>query len=150
MLRKLLLLAPFALIANISEAQCPNGRCSPQGVTYYFAYSNAPRVVATQAVAYAGGDVYSFGSWVNGVRARYGRAPLAYDPGLASLAAANSSRGFGHHGFHRGYEAVAMGSPASAGAQWLASPAHVSILLAPGIRHYGFAHINGVSTFCGR
>lgn len=142
MLRKLLLLAPFILVASDAGAQCPNGRC-PAPAQYRMRY-------VQPATVYAPADPASFGSWLNAVRARYGRAPLAYDPALASLAAANSARGFGHNGIFAGYEAVAMGSLGSAGAQWAASPAHLAILLAPGIRTYGIACVGNVTTFTAR
>lgn len=138
MIRKLLLLIPFILIAPAADAQCQSCRPAAQHHVRYAPASYAPT------------DGSSFGTWLNAIRTRYGRAPLAFDPYLASLAAANSSRGFGHNGVFSGFEAVAMGSLGSAEAQWVASPAHLAILLAPGVRSYGIAVVGGVCTFTAR
>lgn len=143
MIRKLLLLAPLVLVVPVAEGQCPNGRCRP-AAQYRARYVQAP------TVTYAPADPASFGTWLNAVRAQYGRAPLAYDPALASLAAANSSLGFGHNGVFSGYEAVAMGTLGSAEAQWMSSPAHLAVLLAPGVRTYGIACVGNVTTFTAR
>jgi uncharacterized protein YkwD len=71
---------------------------------------------------------------------------LALDPALASTARANSAAGFGHHGFHRGFEAVALsGSVQSALSLWLASPPHRAILLSPTTRG-AIVTVNGVTT----
>lgn len=141
MIRKLLLLAPLVLVVPVAEGQCPNGRCQP-AAQYRVRYVQAP--------AYAPADPASFGTWLNAVRAQYGRAPLAYDPALASLAAANSSRGFGHWGFNPGRENVGAGPLGRVAAMWLSSPAHAAALLDPNVRSYGIACVNGCWTFNAR
>jgi uncharacterized protein YkwD len=95
---------------------------------------------ATNAVA---GD-YGFTAWLNGVRARYGLAPVSFDGGLANWAAVNNAqqaaRGLGH--FVMGparRQNCAMGNSASIGSQWMNSPAHRAALLDPTIRWIGLA-----------
>jgi hypothetical protein len=124
----------------------------------------APKIVATAparvvakpaaqpaAPAYYG-DPYGFTAWLNGVRANYGLAPVAHDPNLSAWAASNNaqqqSRGMGH--FVMGparRQNSAMGSFASIGGMWLASPAHAAALLDPSIRWIGIAGLGAYWTF---
>lgn len=147
MLRKLLFIAPFALIVPDADAQCPNGRC-PAPEQYAVRYVRAPGAVPA---SYAPADPQSFGSWLNAVRAQYGRSPLAFDAALQRNAAINSSRGFGHSWFGGATrQNVGMGSLQAVQSMWLASPAHVAALLDPGITKYGLACVNGVWTYSAR
>lgn len=94
----------------------------------------------------------SFLAWINGVRARHGLRPVAWDASLVPFAAANSARGFGHWpGTNTGYQNVgAGGSLATIQAMWLASPGHAAAILAPGMTSVGLANVNGVYTMNGR
>lgn len=98
-----------------------------------------------------GGD---FVAWLNGVRAAHGLAPVAYDPGLAGWAARNSEqqavRGMGHHvmGTARRQNA-GVGSLATVGPMWMASPAHRAALLDPTVRWVGVAGNGPYWTFNG-
>jgi uncharacterized protein YkwD len=90
------------------------------------------------------GDPYGFTNWLNATRARYGLAPVGYDPNLASWAATNNahqlSRGLGH--FVMGparRQNCAMGNSASIGAMWMNSPAHRANMLASDIRWIGLS-----------
>lgn len=83
---------------------------------------------------------------INAARANQGLPPFLPDGSLYATASANSSRGFGHHGFHRGYEAVATAwSADQAVALWLSSPPHRAILFGSG-RYAGFAIVGGIAT----
>lgn len=94
-------------------------------------------------------DRYGFGAMLNRQRYLYYRGAMVHDPALSAIAAANSSKGFGHHGFHPGRENVGMGSLDAVMASWLASPAHASALLDPSLSRYGIAQVNGIWTFIG-
>lgn len=104
----------------------------------------AARPAQAQAVARPAGDPYGFTGWLNSVRAMHGLAPVGYDPNLASWAAVNNShqasRGMGHYvmGPAR-YQNSAVGSAATVGQQWLASPAHRAAMLDPSVRFIGLA-----------
>lgn len=156
MIRKLLFLLPFVLIAHAVEAQCQvdaYGRkvCPAPATVRAPAVTYYAQPVATRAVAYAGGDVYSFGAWLNGVRRQYGRGPVAYDAGLCRDAAINSSRGFGHTYFGNSTrQNVGMGALGSVQSMWLASPPHCAAIFDAGITRYGIACVNGVWTYSAR
>jgi uncharacterized protein YkwD len=165
----------LALMPNLADAGCRARRsatcqgssCSGATLASGYGYSHTYAVAAPQAPALVAatpqaagigpllapepipvsGDPYGFGPWLNATRARHGLHPLDYDPGLASLAAANSSRGMNHHGFNPGRENVGMGSLGQVEAGWLSSPAHAAALLDRGVRSYGIAHVRGVWTF---
>jgi hypothetical protein len=94
-------------------------------------------------------DPYRFGAKLNHARSQYYRKALVHDPALSALAAANSSKGWGHHGGHHGRENVGMGSLDAVMASWLASPAHASALLDPSLSRYGIAQANGIWTYVG-
>jgi uncharacterized protein YkwD len=137
--------APVAPVAPPAVAP------SPQVADLGPIIAPAPSPVAPAPVAPAPvvvvGDSYGFGAMLNAARAHRGLRPLAYNPGLAASALANSARGFGHH--HRGYgrgQVVGVGSPASALGQWLASGAHARILLDPQATSYGVGMAGGVVT----
>lgn len=104
--------------------------------------SPAPRTGPSSA------DPYFFGAWLNFQRQSRGLGPLAYDANLASIAAANSSRGFGHHGLHRGRENVGMGALGTVQSMWLSSPLHAAALFDPGVTRYGVACVGNVWTYC--
>lgn len=109
-------------------------------------------VAAQPAAAPTYGDAYGFTAWLNGVRGQYGLAPVSHDPNLAAWANMNNAQqnnqGLGHHvmGPARRQNS-AMGSAASIGAQWLASPAHAAALLDPSIRVIGIAGMGAYWTF---
>lgn len=94
-------------------------------------------------------DQYGFGAMLNRQRYLHYRGAIVHDPALSALAAANSSKGWGHHGGHHGRENVGMGSLDSVMASWLASPAHASALLDPSLSRYGIAQVNGIWTYVG-
>jgi uncharacterized protein YkwD len=107
--------------------------------------ANTTRAAAPATTAAAPtGDPYGFTAWLNATRARYGLAPVGYDPNLASWAATNNAqqnaRGMGHHvmGPSR-RQNCAMGNGASIGSMWMNSPAHRANMLAPDIRYIGIA-----------
>ncbi|WP_169975027.1 CAP domain-containing protein [Tautonia rosea] len=110
----------------------------------------APQPAAAPAASQ--GDPHGFTAWLNGIRSQYGLAPVAYDENLSAWANMNNaqqnSRGLGHHvmGPARRQNS-AMGSAASIGAQWLASPAHAAALLDPSIRVIGIAGMGAYWTF---
>ncbi|MEW4570857.1 CAP domain-containing protein [Tautonia sp. JC769] len=110
-----------------------------------------PAAAAAQP-AVAQGDPHGFTSWLNGIRSQYGLAPVAYDANLSAWANMNNAQqnsyGLGHHvmGPARRQNS-AMGSAASIGAQWLASPAHAAALLDPSIRVIGIAGMGAYWTF---
>ena len=97
-------------------------------------------------------DPYGFVAWLNGVRGQYGLPPVGHDPNLDAWASQNNARqavqGMGHYimGPARRQNS-AMGSYASIGAMWLASPAHRSALLDPTIRFVGLAGAGAYWTF---
>lgn len=98
------------------------------------------------------GDPYGFLGWLNTTRAGYGLPAVGYDSSLESWASANNAqqqaRGMGH--FVMGparRQNAAMGSAASVGAQWMASPAHRAALLDPSIRWIGIAGMGAYWTF---
>jgi uncharacterized protein YkwD len=101
------------------------------------------------------GDPYNFGAWVNGVRARAGLAPLAYDPNLSAWAASNNAqqvaRGMGHFvmGAARRQNS-GMGALPTVCGMWLQSPGHLSALLDPAARWYGVAGSGPYWTFNAR
>lgn len=111
--------------------------------------AQAPTTVAASAPAATTGTTavagdYGFTAWLNGVRARYGLAPVSFDGGLANWAAVNNAqqaaRGLGH--FVMGparRQNCAVGNSASIGSQWMNSPAHRAALLDPTIRWIGLA-----------
>lgn len=134
MIRTILILAMFCGVAQAQQQPTFRPLRVGDSIPYYTA--NAPV------------DAYNFGSWINGLRASRGLAPLAYDPQLAADAAANSSRGFGHAFLGRARrQNVGMGAFASVCSMWVASPAHASALFDPRITRYGIACVNGVWTF---
>lgn len=108
--------------------------------------------VATAAPAATQGDPHGFTAWLNGIRSQYGLAPVAYDENLSAWANMNNAQqnsyGLGHHvmGPARRQNS-AMGSAASIGAQWLASPPHAAALLDPSIRVIGIAGMGAYWTF---
>lgn len=130
-----------------------------QPVTYQYQASQPVTYQAAQPVTYqtapvaaTGGDAYGFTAWLNSVRAQYGLPAVGYDPNLESWAAANnaqqSARGLGH--FVMGparRQNSAIGTAASIGAQWLASPAHRAALLDPSITRIGLAGLGSYWTF---
>src|SRR5262249_18727816 len=108
-----------------------------------------PMVQTTQLVQPAqavqpAGDPDRFVNWLNGVRASMGLGPVGYDANLSAWAQQNNSAqaayGLGHHvmGPARRQNS-AMGSAASIGMQWMASPAHRAALLDPTISAIGIA-----------
>jgi uncharacterized protein YkwD len=111
----------------------------------------APQPAAAPAAA-SQGDPHGFTAWLNGIRSQYGLAPVAYDANLSAWANMNNaqqnSHGLGHHvmGPARRQNS-AMGSAASIGAQWLASPPHAAALLDPSIRVIGIAGMGAFWTF---
>lgn len=112
----------------------------------------AQPATAQPAAAPTYGDAYGFTAWLNGVRAQYGLAPVSHDSNLAAWANMNNAQqnnqGLGHHvmGPARRQNS-AMGSAASIGSQWLASPAHAAALLDPSIRVIGIAGMGAYWTF---
>lgn len=107
---------------------------------------------AAPAAAPAQGDPHGFTAWLNGIRGQYGLAPVAYDANLSAWANMNNAQqnsyGLGHHvmGPARRQNS-AMGSAASIGTQWLASPPHAAALLDPSIRVIGIAGMGAFWTF---
>jgi hypothetical protein len=128
-------------VGDVIELKAPRVLASAQSP------APAPVVVVVPVPVAPAGDPYGFNLWLNAVRARHGLHALAYDPGLASIAAANSSRGFGHHRLHGGRENVGMGSLGQVESGWMNSPAHAAAILDRGIRAYGIAFVNGVWTY---
>lgn len=124
-----------------------------QPVTYVQQPAVAQPVTYSQPAAPpAYGDAYGFTGWLNSIRAQYGLPGVAYDGNLESWAAANnaqqSARGMGH--FVMGparRQNSAIGTAASIGAQWLASPAHRAALLDPSITRIGLAGLGSYWTF---
>jgi uncharacterized protein YkwD len=125
-----------------------------QPVTYYQqpAAVAQPVTYAQPAAPAAYGDAYGFTGWLNSIRAQYGLPGVSYDGNLESWAAANNAqqaaRGLGH--FVMGparRQNSAIGSAASIGAQWLASPAHRAALLDPSITRIGLAGLGSYWTF---
>ena len=104
-------------------------------------------VVQPPVVLAPAGDPYGFGLALNAARAARGLRPLAYSPALSASAAANSSRGFGHHlgGYGRG-QCSGVGSPQSALGMWLGDPPHARILLDYGATSYGIGGAGSVWT----
>jgi len=102
--------------------------------------------------AASGEDPYGFVSWLNTTRSSFGLSAVGYDQNLTNWAAMNNTqqqaRGIGHHvmGPARRQNA-AIGSAASIGAQWMASPAHRAALLDPNIRMIGIAGLGAYWTF---
>jgi hypothetical protein len=129
-------------VGDVIELKAPRVLATPQSP------EPVPVVVVAPVVAY--GDQYGFSEWLNATRARHGLHALVHDAGLSALAAANSSRGFGHHGFNPGRENVGMGSLQTVESMWMRSPAHASAILDRGARYYGIAHVNGVWTYNAR
>lgn len=121
-------------------------------VTYWTGQPQQPAVAAQPAAAVSYGDPYGFTAWLNGVRAQYGLSAVSYDENLSAWANMNNaqqnSMGLGHHvmGPARRQNS-AMGSSASIGSQWLASPAHADALLDPTIRAIGIAGMGAYWTF---
>ena len=137
-----LILAAVSLLAE----DAPRVLASPQSVAAPAPALAAPVVVPVVATT----DLHGFQVWLNAERAARGLHPLAFDPHLASLAAANSSRGFGHHGFNPGRENVGMGSLGQVESSWLHSAAHAAALFDRGVTRYGIALVNGVWTYNAR
>jgi hypothetical protein len=108
--------------------------------------------VPSKATPQSSVDPYGFVCWINGVRARSGLHPVAWDESLVPAAAANSAAGFGHWpGTNSGFQNVgAGGSLATIEAAWMASPAHAAAILAPGMTRVALACVNGVFTMNGR
>lgn len=136
-MKKLILIV--LLFPTVSEAQYRTKRSRVQ-----YVYTRT-----TYSVAYQHGaaDEGSFCSWLNGIRARHGLAPVGYDPNLAGWAATNNShqvaRGMGHFvmGIARRQNS-GVGHISTVSSMWLSSPAHASALLDPSITMVGIA-ING-------
>ena len=111
-----------------------------------------PAAAPAAQPAAATGDPYGFTAWLNGIRAQYGLAPVAYDANLSAWANMNNAQqnsyGLGHHvmGPARRQNS-AIGNAASIGAQWLASPPHAAALLDPSIRVIGIAGMGAYWTF---
>ncbi len=137
-----------------------------QPTQYRYQYAAQPATYAAQPTTYVqqaaytqpvaaaatGGDAYGFTNWLNSVRAQYGLSPVGYDAGLENWASVNNaqqaSRGMGH--FVMGparRQNCAMGSSASIGSQWMASPAHRAALLDPSITRIGLAGSGSYWTF---
>jgi uncharacterized protein YkwD len=99
----------------------------------------------------AAADPYGFVGWLNSTRASAGLGPVGVDGNLTALAQANNAqqaaRGMGHHLMGARRQNVAMGSSASIGAMWMASPAHRAALLDPSIRWIGIAGLGAYWTF---
>lgn len=92
-----------------------------------------------------------FLAMLNAARAARGLSPLAYDPGLASGAAANNghqaARGLGHFVNVGCGQCSAMAFDAgTALMQWAASGPHAAILFDPAARRCGFACGGGYAT----
>ena len=104
-------------------------------------------VVQPPVVLAPASDPYGFGASLNAARLARGLRPLAYSPGLSASAAANSSRGFGHHlgGYGRG-QCSGVGSPQSVLGMWLSDPPHARILLDHGATTYGIGGAGSVWT----
>jgi uncharacterized protein YkwD len=106
---------------------------------------------ATAAVEQPAADPYGFVGWLNSTRASAGLSPVGVDGSLTSWAQANNAqqqaRGMGHHVMAARRQNVAMGSSASIGAMWMASPAHRAALLDPTIRWIGIAGLGAYWTF---
>lgn len=131
---------PYVVAAPVAYLPTPSVAPTPQAV-------EAPPSPQAIPALTPYGDPYGFGLMLNEQRAKYYRKQLRYDPALSALAAANSSKGWGHHGFHKGRENVGMGSLDVVMASWLASPAHADALLDPGLSRYGIANVGGVWTY---
>jgi hypothetical protein len=90
-------------------------------------------------------DPYGFAAVLNGIRARMGLAPAAYDPELSSWAAENNaaqaSRGLGHHINPSCYQNCGWNYPdaESVAAGWMNSPGHRANMLQPGMTRFGIA-----------
>jgi uncharacterized protein YkwD len=99
----------------------------------------------------AAADPYGFVGWLNSTRASAGLGPVGVDGNLTSWAQANNAqqqaRGMGHHVMAARRQNVAMGSSASIGAMWMASPAHRAALLDPTIRWIGIAGLGAYWTY---
>ena len=141
-----LILAAVSLLAE----DAPRVLASPQSVEAPAPALAAPVVVPLVVPVVATTDLHGFQVWLNAERAARGLHPLAFDPHLASLAAANSSRGFGHHGFNPGRENVGMGSLGQVESSWLHAAAHAAALFDRGVTRYGIALVNGVWTYNAR
>jgi uncharacterized protein YkwD len=157
--RLMAMIALITITANTADAgrcrrarqvACQPAACAgPQAAYAPMGYSTpqAPVVTATPA----SGDVYGFTVWLNGVRAQHGLGAVALDGQLQADAAANSSRGFGHHWFGSARRQNAgMGALGTVQVMWLQSPAHAAALLDPTITAYGLACVGNVWTFSAR
>lgn len=151
----------LALVATEASAGCLHRRCRARpvfrelrvgDVIEYNTPVSAPLPVApasARAIPPVGyGDAYGFGVWLNGVRARSGLGPLAYDAGLAADAAVNSARGFGHSFLGRARRQNAgVGAAMAVWQMWVVSGPHASALFDRSITRYGIAYVNGVWTY---
>jgi len=139
------------------QTACTNGSCS-RPVAYQQQQTTQVQQVsytyqATETVQYAtsGGDAYGFTNWINSVRARVGLRPVGWSDNLASYAAVNSSRGFGHTymgGTRR--QNVGVGALSTVQAMWLQSGGHWDAIADPTITEVGLAYVNGVWTMNAR
>jgi uncharacterized protein YkwD len=124
----MLLLLTLALTAPAQT--CPRGVPCPTTYTQPVYVQPYTPLVATPAPAYGStAEQAAFLAELNAVRARHGRGPLAWDPTLAAYAASNA--GIHQPGTNGGAGQCWSGlrSPVAALRQWLASPAHLAILL---------------------
>lgn len=116
---------------------------TPRTLTYPVAYETTSQS--------SGGDAYGFTAWINSVRARIGLSALRWSDNLASHAAINSSRGFGHSymgGTRR--QNVGVGALSTVEAMWIQSPGHWAAIADPTISEVGLAYVNGVWTMNAR
>jgi uncharacterized protein YkwD len=145
--------AAVAVRAQQSPATTPaTGAADRPKVVPVARTAPASRLAPVYATPQPSGDPYGFTAWLNATRASYGLAPVGYDPNLSGWAAQNNShqqaRGVGH--FVMGparRQNSAMGSYASIGAMWMASPSHRAALLDPTIRWIGIAGLGAYWTF---
>jgi uncharacterized protein YkwD len=134
--------APRYVAARPVVASAPTTYTRTVVPTSYSVATAVPSAPAAAPAATAGD--FGFTSWLNGVRAQYGLAPVGFDPSLASWASMNNAqqagRGLGH--FIMGpsrRQNCAVGNSGSIGWQWMNSPAHRATLLDPTIRWIGLA-----------